>query len=86
MFVVTVLVPFVTEMVVPLLPPLEALIFSSFVSRMTTENDRGKFNCSKVACVVLIGAGWQSCRRDAELNHWRWLFVVPCAVPAKKRN
>ena len=44
MFVVPLLVPFVRETVVPLLPPLEALMFSSFVSRMTAEPDCGKFN------------------------------------------
>jgi len=44
MFVVTLLVPFVRQMVVPLLPPLEALMFSSFVSRMTAEFDCVKLN------------------------------------------
>lgn len=35
---------FVVTLLVPLLPPLEALTFSSFVSRMTTELGRGKCN------------------------------------------
>jgi len=37
-------VPFVKQTVVPLLPPLEALMFSSFVSRMTAEFECVKFN------------------------------------------
>lgn len=44
MFVVTLLEPFVRQTVVPLLPPLEALMFPSFVSRMTAEFECVKFN------------------------------------------
>jgi hypothetical protein len=42
MFVVTLVVPSVSEMVVPLLPPLEELIFSSFVSRVTIKFHSGE--------------------------------------------
>lgn len=38
------LVPFASDKAVPLMPPLEALVFSSFVSRVTTKRDCANCN------------------------------------------
>jgi len=71
MFVVTLVVPSVSEMVVPLLPPLEELRFSSFVSRMMNKFESGEIKtCNYVELAVLIDDFWQSWRNDVLLTHW----------------